>query len=63
MCRVAKEEYYNTKCRELQELDRVHSNLLYDKVNECQLKAHKVMQQIKSCSESKNNTGGGKALE
>ena len=31
MCRVAKEEYYNVKCRELEELDRVHSNLLYDK--------------------------------
>ena len=48
MCRVAKEEYYNVKCRELEELDRVHSNLLYDKIKEFQPKAHKVMQQIKS---------------
>ena len=46
MCRVAKEEYYNVKCRELEELDRVHNNLLYDKVKEFQPKAHKMMQQI-----------------
>ena len=29
-------------------MDRVHSNLLYDKVKKFQPKVHKVMQQIKS---------------
>ena len=34
MCRKAKEDFYNQKCEELEELDRIHSPRLYTKVRD-----------------------------
>ena len=33
-CRIAKDNYYNEKCSELEELDRIHSQLVYKKIEE-----------------------------
>jgi exonuclease III len=37
-CRIAKDNYYNEKCTELEELDRMHSQLVYKKIKEFQPK-------------------------
>ena len=31
-CRLTKDNYYNEKCIELEELDRIHSQLVYKKI-------------------------------
>mgnify|MGYP003575453743 CR=1 FL=1 len=47
LCRKAKDDFFNNKCKELEELDRVHSNRLHAKVKEFKPVKNKVAQVIK----------------
>ena len=46
-CRLAKDNYYNEKCIELEELDRIHSQLVYKKIKEFQPRKNRILQHIK----------------
>lgn len=47
-CRKAKETYYEEKCKELEELDKVHSPKLFQKLKEMKGKPHKLTLGIKN---------------
>ena len=47
-CRIAKDNYYTEKCIELENLDKIHSQLLYKKIKELQPKKGRILQHIKS---------------
>ena len=46
-CRKAKNEHFERKCMEIEELDKTHSNLLFQKVKDLQMKRNRCVQQIR----------------
>lgn len=48
MCREAKEKYYEDKCKEIEMLDKVHSQLLYQKIKELRPKGSRALHNVKS---------------
>lgn len=48
MCRQAKDKYYDDKCKEIELLDKVHSQLLYQKINDLRPKGNRNNQTIKN---------------
>src|SRR6267154_2342 len=48
LCCEAKDKYYEDKCKKIEMLDKVHSQLLYRKIKELRLKESRVLQTIKS---------------
>jgi len=48
MCREAKDRYYEDKCKEIEMLDIVHSQLLYQKIKDIRPKGSRAVQTIKS---------------
>ena len=48
LCREAKDKYYEDKCKEIKMLDKVHSQLLYQKIKELRPKGNRMLQTIKS---------------
>ena len=48
MCREAKDRYYEDKCKEIEMLDIVHSQLLYQKIKDIRPKGSRALQTIKS---------------
>ena len=47
MCRDAKDRYYEDKCKEIEMLDIVHSQLLYQKIKEIRPRGSRAIQTIK----------------
>ena len=47
LCREAKDKYYEDKCKEIEMLDKVHSQLLYKKIKELKPKGNRMIQTIK----------------
>src|SRR5206468_8959562 len=55
-CREAKDKYkdkcyYEDKCKEIEMLDKVHSQLLYQKIKELRPKGNRMVQLIKNIQE------------
>src|SRR3989442_15286351 len=48
LCREAKDKYYEDKCKEIEMLDKAHSQLLYQKIKELRPKGNRMLQTIKS---------------
>ena len=48
MCREAKDRYYDEKYKEIEMLDIVHSQLLYQKIKDIRPKGSRAVQTIKS---------------
>jgi len=48
MCREAKEKYLDEKCKEIEMLDKAHSQLLYQKIKDFRPRGNRLMQTIKS---------------
>src|SRR6267154_1989270 len=48
LCREAKDKYYEDKCKEIEMLDKVYSQLLYQKIKELRPKGNRMLQTIKS---------------
>src|SRR6267154_661232 len=48
LCRDAKDNYYEEKCKEIERLDKMHSHLLYQKIKELRPKGNRMLQAIKS---------------
>src|SRR2546425_1084176 len=48
LCREAKDKYYEDKCKEIEMLDKAHSQLLYQKIKELRSKGNRMLQTIKS---------------
>ena len=48
LCREAKDKYFEEKCKEIEMLDKAHSQLLYKKLKELQPKGNRMLQAIKS---------------
>src|SRR6267154_296926 len=48
LCREAKDKYYEAKCKKIEMLDKVHSQLLYQKIKELRPKGNGMLQTIKS---------------
>ena len=42
-CRLAKDNYYNEKCIELEELDRIHSQLAYKQKKKFQSRKNRIL--------------------
>ena len=61
-CRLAKDNYYNEKCIELEELDRIHSQLVYKKIKEFQPRKNRILQHIKD-KQGKSLQERGEILE
>ena len=61
-CRLAKDNYYNEKCIELEELDRIHSQLVYKKIKEFQPRRNRILQHIKD-KQGKSLQERGEILE
>ena len=47
LCRTAKDNYYNEKCQELEQLDKLHSPRMYKKIKELQPRTSKTAKQIR----------------
>ena len=47
LCREAKDKYFDDKCREIEMLDKVHSQLLYKKIKDLQPRGNRIQQMIK----------------
>src|SRR4029077_7423543 len=47
LCREAKDNYFNVKCREIEALDNAHSKLLHKKIKELQPRGSSIQQVIK----------------
>ena len=61
-CREAKDKYYEDKCKEIEMLDKVHSQLLYQKIKELRPKGNRMVQLIKS-KQGKNLTEKEEVME
>src|SRR2546425_12547959 len=48
LCRQAKDKYYEDKCKEIEMLDKAHSQLMYQKIKELRPKGNRGLQTIKS---------------
>ena len=48
LCREAKDKFFEEKCKEIEMLDKAHSQLLYKKLKELQPKGNRMLQAIKS---------------
>src|SRR6267154_2178653 len=48
LCREAKENYYEEKCKEIERMDKRHSHLLCQKIKELRPKGNRMLQAIKS---------------
>src|SRR5438876_9666156 len=48
LCRQAKDKYYEDKCKEIEMLDKAHSQLMYQKIKELRPKGNRGLQAIKS---------------
>src|SRR5213083_1360312 len=48
LCREAKDKYYEDKCKEIEMLDKAHSQLLHQKIEELRPKGNRMLQTIKS---------------
>ena len=48
LCREAKDKYYEDKCKEIEMLDKVHSQLLYQKIKELRPEGNRMLQTIQS---------------
>src|SRR6267154_1853093 len=48
LCREAKDKYYEDKCKEIEMLDKVYSQLLHQKIKELRPKGNRMLQTIKS---------------
>src|SRR3989441_11469446 len=48
LCRQAKDKYYEDKCKEIEMLDKVHNQLMYQKIKELRPKGNRGLQTIKS---------------
>src|SRR6267154_5660889 len=48
LCREAKDNYYEEKCKEIERLDKMHSHLLYQKIKELRQKGNRMKQAIQS---------------
>ena len=48
LCREAKDKYYDDKCKEIEILDKAHSQLLYKRIKELQPKGNRIIQTIKN---------------
>ena len=48
LCREAKDNYFNEKCKEVEELDKRHNQLLYKKIKKLQPRNSRVLQVIKN---------------
>ena len=44
----AKDKYYEDKCKEIEMLDKAHSQLLYQKIQEVRPKGNRMLQTIKN---------------
>src|SRR5206468_2940859 len=47
-CREAKDKYYEDKCKKIEMLDKVHSQLLYQQIKELRPKGNRMVQLIKN---------------
>ena len=47
LCREAKDKYYDDKCKEIEMLDKAHSQLLYQKIKELRPNGNRMLQTIK----------------
>ena len=48
LCREAKDKYYEDKCKEIEMLDKLHSQLLYQKIKEMRPKGNRMLRTIKN---------------
>src|SRR3989441_6792318 len=48
LCRQAKDKYFEDKCKEIEMLDKAHSQLMYQKIKELRPKGNRGLQTIKS---------------
>jgi len=48
LCREAKDKYYEDKCKKIEMLDKVHSQVLYQKIKELRPKGSRMLQTLKS---------------
>ena len=48
LCQEAKDKYYDEKCKEIEMLEKAHSQLLYKRINELQPKGNRITQTIKN---------------
>jgi len=46
LCREAKDKYFDEKCKEIEVLDKAHSNLMYQKIKDFQPRKNRVQQMI-----------------
>src|SRR3989441_8127907 len=46
LCREAKDKYYEDKCKEIEMLDKAHSQLMYQKIKELRPKGNRGLQTI-----------------
>ena len=56
LCREEKDKYFDEKCKEIEMLDKVHSQLLYKKIKEFNFKGNRVQQKI-------NDKNGARIME
>src|SRR3989442_16040530 len=47
LCREAKDKYYEDKCKDIEMLDKAHSQLMYQKIKELRPKGNRGMQTIR----------------
>ena len=47
LCREAKNKYFDDKCKEIELLDKAHSQLVYKKIKDLQPRSNRVQQIIK----------------
>src|SRR2546425_2710453 len=47
ICREAKDKYYEDKCKEIEMLDKAHSQLMYQKIKELRPKGNRGLQTIR----------------
>ena len=47
LCREAKDKYYEDKCKEIEMLDKAHSQLMYQKIKELRPKGNRGLQTIR----------------